>query len=94
MTEFYYWAGIVATFGAFCGATMCLLYAKRPRPTIGGRAYWALWSAVHIGIAVACAGYLVEATLQHPDTHWYTVLIRACLAVLLLAPWDKRSTNK
>lgn len=94
MNELFLWLTIAATVGGFCGAAMRLLDLKHPHPTIGCRAHWVLWGAVHIGIALACIGYLVDALTHHSDTQWHTVLIRVSVAVLLLAPWDQRCLRK
>lgn len=87
-----YWIGLVATFGAFAGASARLLEMNYPPRSSRCQAQWLAWGAVHIGIALACAGYLADAMIEpRIEPAWYTALIRVCVAVLLLAPWHRRN---
>lgn len=86
-----YWIGLAATFGAFAGACMRLLAMNKPERRNRCQAQWLGWGAVHIGIALACAGYLADALIEpRIEPAWYTALIRFCLAALLLVPWRRR----
>lgn len=86
-----YWCGAASTFALFAAVCWRLIQTPHPERSLGCSTRWAIWGLLHIAIAVAAVGYMLDH-VSHPEpTEWHLCVIRTAVAALMLVRWRRRA---
>lgn len=86
-----WWVNLAATFALFASVSWALYETHHPGKAALDRANWLLWSLVHLGIALACLQLLLNQLDRPTVPPVHILVLKVCLAVRLLVPWNRRS---
>lgn len=82
---------LLTTFAVFAAVTWALYETRHPSRQALDRANWLLWSAVHLGIALATLMLLANQIQRDTVPGLHIIVLKVCLAIRLLVPWNRRS---
>jgi hypothetical protein len=86
---------VILTFGVFSAVCWRLQLTRHPTACLRDRGQWALWGAVHIGIAYTMLAVLFDSLDGAvPDTGHHVLVGKACLILLFLVPWRRRMGDR
>ena len=90
-----YVINLVAAFGIFAACCMRLLQARHPvRANFGCIFSWFLWLAVHLGIGLPILVVGMQQAASGVTPAPLILVVKCSLAVLLLAPWRRRESER
>lgn len=82
---------LLSTFAVFAAVTWALYETRYPGRAAIDRANWLLWSVVHLGIALSTLILLANQVTRDQVPGIHIIVLKVCLAVRLLVPWNHRS---
>lgn len=85
-----HWCGFVTTFALFAAVCWRLALTPHPEASPGCRARWAIWGGLHIAIAVAAVGWMLDHVGRDDVSEWHLCVMRGAIAALLLVRWRRR----
>jgi hypothetical protein len=87
---------LLLTFGVFSAVCWRLRHTGSPSRCVYDRGQWALWGAVHIGIAWAMLVVMFDSadggTPAGVKPH--IMVAKGCLLLLFLVPWRRRMGDR
>lgn len=86
-----WWLNLLSTFAVFSAVTWALYQTRKPRRELADVGTWTLWSLVHLGIAMSCLILLFNQIGRESTPGLHIIVLKTCLAVRLLVPWNLRS---
>ncbi len=85
-----YWCGVATTFALFAAVCWRLIMTPHPEASLSCRARWLVWGFLHIAIAVAAIGWMLDHVGHRDVSEWHLCVIRAAMAALMLVRWRRR----
>lgn len=83
---FFSLLNLLLTFGIFSAVCWRLMRVGRPLNSLVCRSRWAVWGAVHIGIAASALISLMGQLDELRELPLHVLLLKLCLFVLFMYP--------